>query len=1076
MPPVFNPSQMRNLGREIPNQGYIHTDRKHAKNRIGEPNADEIFYADRLAAKKDARRQRKKEARQEKARGAKSRAAESVARELRSEEARQGLASLFADGQMDINAWLERYYRVVETGGTSSTFYSEERLQDFTRGAVVSDRVARDVEYFLGPKVKLFDRQREERKPADFDIIAEKLELTREEAIKLVALVSFQSSYSTLQSLFEHRGDSNWNFLNDRVSEEEFSVLQKLFRDSSFTEELLAELARQNAGLIEKHMSVEAMDSLVMGYLKFNHYLDQPECQALFATESVRERYRSLFTREKAAALQYAGSYEFLFGEFSAAEFLELFPDWPAAESWHYSGYKWRFGLSIPGKQPEEVSVGQEPVGGEDGQAQDDVSVQVVPERRILELLEQREETGVAKYKLAHTGSADEKNRGYGLQTRESGRQDTHIYTPYERNPRAHIEAIRSARERLEREAGLRERLRIFFADVWPQLLIARADEVATGEVVDEVEQAIQLLGEAGALADRLSALAKLSADKSANVRAIERLAAELRSDETLERNGVYTHTEVIYRQREKDSQTSIARLLSGVSFAIDETHTFAVDGRTTKVHALGRRLDRLNQDVPALGFTYTGDNHGVVLKGAIREHVNAELVPYLNDDTEYLVGRGEKVHPLTGNIRAALRRDFPANPTADELSEIYAARYKETRDHEQRHKEDELRGVQARMGGAEKRVAQETTAYLAGIAGRSEDAEANCPFASLVAVIELYIDRATNAFAGLGDPLKIYGRATERILLLLAQKLSATGLDPGILAKDPVGGSNAVLQAALNLDRESLRDLATAVLQEETARQTGAYQLTPLAPKEAPAGIVGAEGGRKPPAAAEDATTVAPEDHLYVEAGAPPPFAASRESWRIDPKSVRKNLRAAAFSATLIAALFALRGDSARPGEAAAAADDGGAAKARRAPEDPARAGRYGFATSADLDQEPGIAPAHVGTHVETISPEPGPSEKERKSFQRGVWGYAEQRLREKGLHPQKGRADTQKIARLTDMFLRALEKKGMVSRGRGGIEWHVPVYGQGIDRIIAVLRAEVPEEEIDSLARTPDSGSARP
>ncbi len=822
------------------NRGYTHTDPK-SKKRIGEPTADDIFYTEHLSRKKEARRERKKQARLETARAAQAGAIESIARELESGEAEEGIESLFADGKMNITSWLARYYKAVENSGRSGAYISGDQLRDFTAGTIISERISGGIEHFFGED-ELFASEEKNKTPVGFDVVSEKLEISKENAIKLVALVSFKDAAGTIKNLFEYRNEPGWDFLNDQVSDKEFAALQKLFKDAAFVDELLAELIRQNADVIQKMMSIKKMDSFVRVHLMPNPYMDQSESGNLFGTDVVKQKYISLFEKEGNSGLRYVESYEFLFGEFSKDEFLRLFPEWHKAE-WHeHYTYKRRYELVVPSENKKKLK-NHEPADAESQDASREEAatgedskiegrVHVLSESRILELLGKREETKVADCVAPYTEPAGADREGMTVspqKSREPGNSDVYVFAPYERDAATYVEAAKTARERMERESGLKEKLHIFFADLWPQMLIARADEVVNDELMEEIEKAIELLRDAGgdSVSEHFSTLSRLSENPRANMREIQDVAARLRNNETLHENGMYVHAEVINRERKKGAERENVYLLSGVSFEIDETHEFNVDGTITRVHELGDRVDTLNQNAPGLGFTYAGDNHGVVLKGTIRENANYIVIPYLNDDTEYLVGRGEKVHSLTGNIQEALRRDYPKNPTGTQMQAIYQSRYKSTRDHEQQHKEDEVRGVQSSMSPVQRRVAQETTAYLRSIAGRPEDAEPNAPFADLVKIVQLYISSSTDPYTKMGDLYGIYKKASERILHLLADKLSGIEMDTKILKENPVEGCRIILEEALKLDRDGLRELTTEILAEEILRQKGAYSLS---------------------------------------------------------------------------------------------------------------------------------------------------------------------------------------------------------------------------------------------------------
>lgn len=1071
-------------GRE--SSGYIHTDPNVSKKGIGAPNAEDVFYAEHLEAKKQSRRERKKESRLEKAREAKARAMESIAREFESGEATEGIESLFADGQMDISSWLDRYYKAVQKSDTSEAILTDERLRDFTKGVVISRRIADDIEQFLGADTSLFSSDDESKDSVNFDSISGKLEISKEDAIKLVALVSFNDSVYILEKLFKYRNEPSWDFLNSRVSEEEFSALQKLFKDASFVEELMTELIRENAVLIERIMPPKRMDIFIRIHLMSNGYMDQSESQAFFGTDAVKQKYLSLFEKDKIAALGCVGSYEFLFGELSKDEFLKLFPDWHTAKSYEYYLFENRYGLNLLGG--EDASGGREASASEVDETHvdtthdniaEDAHVRVLPERRILELLEQRPESAVADCVAPYVERTSEEagsstDRQKDAQREPRRKSDAYFFTPYERDVVKYIDTARVAREQMELEPALKERLHTFFADVWPHLLIARADGVVNSDLMAEIQKTIELLQDtdtvsSGTLAKHLTELVELSGDVGTNIRKIEALAAKLRNDETLLQNGIYVHAEVLHRSRERGTEKQAVSLLSSVSYEIDQTHEFNVDGKTTQIHELGKRIDTLNQDAPGLGFTYTGDNHGVVLRGVIRENVNRNVIPYLREETQYLVAKGERIHPLSVHIKEALRRDFPENPNEGQIQAIYQSSYKSTRDHEQQHKEDEVRGVQSGMRGAEARIAQETTAYLRSMAGRPEDAEPNSPFVNLASLIQLYISRSTDSFAVFADPHRIYEKASGRILNLIADALPGIEMDPVALENDPVQACNHILEEALKLDRNGLRALAEKISKEEIARQKGGRHVSKLESRQQ---LIKDEDDliiEKPRENVQISTTFieneTQEDRAAVEMSLSiPEYTPDNPA---DKKTVRRNLRGAIFSATLVAALFVLKGDSAEHAKGEPATTDD-MEMPTKASESSANESDSELKTTVLKENGPAPTVTPPGLDSGDLDVRKSPREDvdlerlehistdaERKSFGRGVWGYAEHVLRAHGLRKEINTDYTQKVAKLTDIFLGVLEGEGMVKCGKDGNTWYVPVSGEGVDKIMGVLRA---------------------
>ncbi len=118
----------------------------------------------------------------------------------------------------------------------------------------------------------------------------------------------------------------------------------------------------------------------------------------------------------------------------------------------------------------------------------------------------------------------------------------------------------------------------------------------------------------------------------------------------------------------------------------------------------------------------------------------------------------------------------------------------------------------------------------------------------------------------------------------------------------------------------------------------------------------------------------------------------------------------------------------------------------------------RFVVAIPDKQEEKPLLATTANAFPKETLdadAPEHIITERERKSFSRGVWGYAEQVLRDRGIRKDTDKDYNRKIAELTNVFLGVLEGDGILKRGKDGTNtWYVPVSGKGIDRIIEILR----------------------
>jgi hypothetical protein len=131
---------------------------------------------------------------------------------------------------------------------------------------------------------------------------------------------------------------------------------------------------------------------------------------------------------------------------------------------------------------------------------------------------------------------------------------------------------------------------------------------------------------------------------------------------------------------------------------------------------------------------------------------------------------------------------------------------------HEARHEDDRRKGLEVSPSD------MEFTAYLTSIATPGEDGKLNQPLTDFISVLDLYRENV----AGLGrltDMFGVYEKATERIILAMAQKL---GLEQAVteelLRNNHLDVSAEILKKAIIAGSEKVQTLAQEVLAEHYA------------------------------------------------------------------------------------------------------------------------------------------------------------------------------------------------------------------------------------------------------------------
>ena len=216
------------------------------------------------------------------------------------------------------------------------------------------------------------------------------------------------------------------------------------------------------------------------------------------------------------------------------------------------------------------------------------------------------------------------------------------------------------------------------------------------------------------------------------------------------------------------------------------------------------------------------GDGLAVVLKEFVKGKVDGHIIPYLSG-APLQSQDGKPAHPLYENIRRAFRMDYGLYYVSGQIARIYESQYQSTAIHERQHVEDDVHATQSGIADlVDRRVAQEQLAYLRSIADEDEYQQPNAPYADLVEIIELAVNRQMNPLSWLSDMANIYGRQAVGNLRLLAARLGVDVSARRFDQTDILDVANDVLAAALALPGEgvALKDLVKAVHQEELDRQ----------------------------------------------------------------------------------------------------------------------------------------------------------------------------------------------------------------------------------------------------------------
>jgi hypothetical protein len=750
---------------------------------------------------------------------------------------RNELGVIFRDEDPETIAWIDDYLERIKTGERHDK-NSYEAAMSFVEGAVVPKHIASRINRFVGSDELGEDYTRIKEQPFNLKTVTGELGCSRSKAADVVAFVTLLDEKYTLGRVLELRDQGNFEHLQAMgVTKDEAETVTRVMKDKDHIDYLVKTFFLRSAPVLAENTTSEALLKEFAYKMRIHCPRLRKEMQKFFADPIRQKECREIIVGLAPGSIDEAMSllptHEYLFGEIDKNEFLTLFPNWQEAKDYNRYYYVRKYNLRDPDSE-SEVFGGRrrkkypsldlselEVQPGEGDRAER--RVRVVKEDQLLKLREERrEETGVSKRLFPY---AVKKERPAALVSsrqvdglRQLENQEVTVFVPLDRNEGQYLEEIEPAVTEIKMAVEMRERVRIFLDKIWPQFLVARADAAPIENIKNQVTEAINLID--SSVGDDFRLLVEYSDDVAFNKGAIEMTAARLRNSNALHEQGVYVQTQVLDRHRNTREGERVS-FISTMSYEIDEREEYVINKQRSDILYLGARIDTIDKEVEAMGFRYTGDGHGVVLKEKNRAAANRSIIPYLTDDTEYFVLSGETIHPLHNLVQKAFRRDLGENPDEDQIDKIYKNRYESTKRHELQHADDEAQQRHAHLVGTDLRVAQEISAYLSNIVDEESSDRLVAPFVDLVDVIQVHVSYKQNPFARLEDFFGVYEQATARILLRFAEKLEVNEVNEQSLETDSLGACALVLSRALEGSSARVSELAAEILREVMGKES---------------------------------------------------------------------------------------------------------------------------------------------------------------------------------------------------------------------------------------------------------------
>ncbi len=259
-----------------------------------------------------------------------------------------------------------------------------------------------------------------------------------------------------------------------------------------------------------------------------------------------------------------------------------------------------------------------------------------------------------------------------------------------------------------------------------------------------------------------------------------------------IEIQSVSRSVETALREIKTPFLTMISHKIVSKRYLASELKGPGMSRRRLPIYYLGERIDRIRKEVAALGFTYTGELHGVVLNETIRAETKKQLLPLL-------LGRATGGHKLNQLAEQALLIDYGpvTEGNTEQMEKIICTSQNSTAIHELDHTV-----YQEGLGSLKEfnRIKTESLSYLASIwrgtradrrglysrktpfhyrderAGGPElrQEQFDAPFTELMKILNLYIYTK----ASLSDMYGIYYNCSRIIVEELGARLGISLLD----------------------------------------------------------------------------------------------------------------------------------------------------------------------------------------------------------------------------------------------------------------------------------------------------------
>lgn len=241
--------------------------------------------------------------------------------------------------------WVENFIALVKAGKRQESF-SADRFNQAMEGMVIPAGVADQIKRVFGrDDIRFTDEGRGTRKnqPFNLETITDQLQCTPEQAATVLAFsILLEDKYHIVGALKHPEIQAQFGVQFDEAK------VRAFFKSEEFLNAATNKTLERSLPLLAKEAGIKGVQHIIHYLRVFEFKPNIEHLRKAFGTQQRREQFKNLLSADVKEGLDLLLDYEFLFGELTQDEFLQLFPNWQEAESFRTYRYERKFNLKRP--------------------------------------------------------------------------------------------------------------------------------------------------------------------------------------------------------------------------------------------------------------------------------------------------------------------------------------------------------------------------------------------------------------------------------------------------------------------------------------------------------------------------------------------------------------------------------------------------------------------------------------------------------------------------------------------------------------------------------------------------------